>query len=472
MRTFDRDSAFLGDLFAGIATRSRRLLWGAQSASAAAATIPDTSESISELARKLISNRGEASSVALANQLLRAWHNLDTEGRLTWFELLASDFGPDNKRLGKAVETWRDKPSALAASHLASASEPQRQELFRRINLAPGGTSTLVGMRAELLGHLKTRPHLRVVDLDLVHLFSSWFNRGFLMMTRIDWSSPASILEKIIRYEAVHEIQDWDELKRRVQPHDRRCFAFIHPQMPQEPLIFVEVALTSGIPGEIHGLLRRDRPLLDQARADTAVFYSISNTQAGLKGISFGNFLIKQVVEDLLRDLPNLNTFVTLSPIPGFASWLRRERANATSDESTPFQVLDKPNWHQDAGARTALGTLLTKAAAVYLAEAKDDAARPLDPVARFHLGNGARLERVNANADLSPNGLKQSHGAMVNYLYDLPSIELNHESFANKGEVVCSKAVRKLLERDKTKDTLQSLIETEPANQGERTKQ
>lgn len=471
MRTFERDSAFLGDLFAGIATRSRRLLWGAQTAEAAAAAARDTSESISDLARKLISNRGEASSVALAHQVIRAWKKLDTEGRLAWFELLASDFGPDNARLAKAVDTWRDKPSALAASHLASASESHRQDLFRRINLAPGGTSTLVGMRAELLGQLKTRAHLRVVDLDLVHLFSSWFNRGFLMMTRIDWSSPASILEKIIRYEAVHEIRDWDELKRRVQPHDRRCFAFIHPQMPEEPLIFVEVALTTGIPGEIDGLLRRDRPLLDQTQADTAVFYSISNTQAGLKGISFGNFLIKQVVEDLLRDLPNLNTFVTLSPIPGFASWLRRERASATAEEDAAFQLLDIPNWHQNADVRATLGPLLTKAAAVYLAEARDAASRPLDPVARFHLGNGARLERVNANADLSPNGLKQSHGAMVNYLYDLPSIESNHESFVNKGEVVCSKSVRKLIERDKSTGTLQSLFQNEPANQGERTK-
>lgn len=472
MRTFDRDSAFLGDLFAGIATRGRRLLWGGQTSVATAIATADTSDSISELARKLISNRGEASSVALANQVLRAWNNLDTEGRLAWFELLASDLGPDNASLGKAVETWRDKPSALAASHLASASEPQRQELFRRINLAPSGTSALVGMRAELLGHLKAHPHLRVVDLDLVHLFSSWFNRGFLMMTRIDWSSPASILEKIIRYEAVHEIQDWDELKRRVQPHDRRCFAFIHPQMPEEPLIFVEVALTSGIPTEVHGLLRRDRRPLDQTRADTAVFYSISNTQAGLKGISFGNFLIKQVVEDLLRDLPNLKTFVTLSPIPGFATWLRRERTNATPEENAHFQILDNPNWHQDADARATLSSLLTKAAAVYLAEAKDGSARPLDPVARFHLGNGARLERVNADADLSPNGLKQSYGTMVNYLYDLPTIELNHESFANKGEVVRSRAVQKLIERDKTKKTLQSLIQTEPANQGERAKQ
>lgn len=398
------------------------------------------------MAQKLISSRGEASGVALAADLLKAWRRLDNEARLEWFRTLMSAFGPDQKRLEAAVETWRSGHTAEAASHLATAAEPLRQELFRRINLAPGGTAALVAMRAELVRHLRQAPELEVVDRDFVHLFSSWFNRGFLMMTRIDWSSPASILEKIIRYEAVHEIHGWDDLRRRLQPTDRRCFAFVHPQMPDEPLIFVEVALTSGMPGSVDGLLAGDRSPLNQAEADTAVFYSISNTQVGLKGISFGSFLIKQVVEDLLRDLPNLRTFVTLSPIPGFAEWLSSYRQQASPDEAKLFQLLDEPDWHGDADIVETLAPVLTQAAATYLAAAKDAAARPLDPVARFHLGNGARLERLNASADLSPKGLKQSHGMMVNYLYDLPSIEANHEAFANKGEVAASKAVLKLL--------------------------
>ncbi len=450
---------FLGDIFGGIAERSRRLLWRAQPA-------PPTADSIAALARKLISSRGEASGVALAVQLLDAWRGLDADSRIVWFKALAKDFGPDEARLDAAVAAWTETRSAEAASALASAAEPQRQELFRRINLAPGGTAALVAMRADLIGHLRTMPELDVVDNDFVHLFGSWFNRGFLLMTRIDWSTPASILEKIIRYEAVHAIRDWDDLRRRLQPRDRRCFAFIHPQMPEEPLIFVEVALTSGIPGRIDGLLAEDRAPLDPARADTAVFYSISNTQLGLKGISFGNFLIKQVVEDLLRDLPNLRTFVTLSPIPGFADWLARQRAATAEGEADRFEALDRPGWHDDEEVAAALEPLLVRAAATYLVEAKDEAARPLDPVARFHLGNGASLEQVHAGANTGPLGLRQSHGLMVNYLYDLPSIEANHEAYANKGEVVASKAVRRLLQGEKPASgrVLQTLFFNEPA--------
>lgn len=444
MHAFDRESVFFGELFNGIAQRGRRLLWRPHTQAA----LP--TEGIAGLAKKLISSRGEASGVALATDLLKAWRLLGSEARLEWFRTLATAFGPDEKQLEAAVEVWRSGHTAEAASRLANASEPLRQELFRRINLAPGGTAALVAMRAELIRHLRQAPELEVVDRDFVHLFSSWFNRGFLMMTRIDWSSPASILEKIIRYEAVHEIRGWDDLRRRLQPTDRRCFAFVHPQMPDEPLIFVEVALTSGTPASVDGLLAGDRSALDPAEADTAVFYSISNTQVGLKGISFGNFLIKQVVEDLLRDLPNLRSFVTLSPIPGFADWLSRHRDNASPEEAKALQLLDRPDWNADAGAIETLEPVLTRAAAIYLVNMKDAATRPLDPVARFHLGNGARLERVNAGADLSPKGLRQSHGMMVNYLYDLPSIEANHEAYANKGDVAASKAVRKLLVSDR----------------------
>jgi malonyl-CoA decarboxylase len=326
-----------------------------------------------------------------------------------------------------------------------------RQELLRRINLAPGGTAALVSMRAALLGLMKSNPALAAVDADFVHLLTSWFNRGFLLLRPIDWSSPADILEKIIHYEAVHEIKDWDDLRRRLKPQDRRCFAFFHPQMPQEPLIFVEIALTSGIPGDIGALLSEERAPIDPRKADTAVFYSISNTQLGLRGISFGNFLIKQVVEELLREMPWLKSFVTLSPLPGFAAWLKAERENGAKEiksiaDTGTLAVLGDARWCGNTEMRQALMPLLEKAAAIYLVKAKGAKRRPLDPVARFHLGNGARLERIHASGDLSPKGLSQSHGVMVNYLYDPKTIEKNHEIYADSGDVVHSSAVRKIL--------------------------
>ena len=238
--------------------------------------------------------------------------------------------GPDRERLSQAIEAWRAQPSDDDASGLHYASEPRRQELFRRLNRAPGGTAALVAMRAGSDSKLNDHPALNGVDRDLSHLLASWFNRGFLVLQRIDWSSPANVLEKIIRYEAVHEIRDWDDLRRRIDPPDRRCYAFFHPALIDEPLIFVEVALTAAIPSAIGPLLDKERTPLPQSAARTAVFYSISNCQQGLAGISFGNFLIKQVVEVLRRDLPKLDTFVTLSPVPGFMRWLRQEDSAGT----------------------------------------------------------------------------------------------------------------------------------------------
>ena len=253
--------------------------------------------------------------------------------RLAFFETLARDYGPDREKLSQAIETWRAQPSDDDASDLHFASEPRRQELIRRLNRAPGGTGELVAMRADLLNVLKANKDLAALDRDIVHLLSSWFNRGFLVLRRIDWSSPANILEKIIRYEAVHEIRDWDDLRRRIDPVDRRCYAFFHPTLVDEPLIFVEVALTEAIPGAIAPLLAEDRPPVAIDRARTAVFYSISNTQRGLGGISFGSFLIKQVVEELQRELPKLENFVTLSPVPGLMQWLKEADDVPVSDE-------------------------------------------------------------------------------------------------------------------------------------------
>jgi malonyl-CoA decarboxylase len=432
----ERQRDFLSDLFKAVTDRSRKLLGlGA----AEVGLLP-----ASALAEALLSTRGEASGVALARMLLERWNGMAAEERRQWFELLARDFGPDSAAVNSAVAAWNEAPSPEAASALHKAAEPRRQELFRRINMAPGGTAALVKMREALLGEMKAVPELSVVDADFEHLFSSWFNRGFLLLRRIDWSTPADILERIIRYEAVHEIAGWDDLKGRLAPADRRCFAFFHPQMPDDPLVFVEVALTRGIPSAIGSLIAGTREPIGAAEADTAVFYSISNTQPGLRGVSFGNFLIKQVVEELVREMPNLKCFVTLSPVPGFASWLTSRNEDARM--APLVEKLSDPEWHASPEARSAVAPLLQQAAAAYFLTARGANGKPLDPVARFHLNNGAMLERINLDGDLSGKGLRQSHGVMVNYLYDLDAIERNHEAYAASGAVAASAAVKRLI--------------------------
>jgi len=405
------------------------------------------------LASALLSGRGEASGIALARQILTAYNGLSPEEKLWFLQVLADRFGSDPVRLERAIGNYRSDPGARTATALHQAAEPRRQELIRRLNSAPGGTHELVRMREDLLRDLVAREELEAVDADFVHLFSSWFNSGFLVLKRIDWSTPAHILEKIIRYEAVHAIASWDDLQRRLEPRDRRCFAFFHPRLVDEPLIFVEVALTEEIPSAIAPLLAEGRRPTDPHRATAAVFYSISNCQPGLRGVSLGNFLIKQVIDELKQELPALRTFVTLSPVSGFVAWLRREResrdpALLTTGEKSTLESLDRPDWPERPEVRKALKPILFAAVTHYLLLAKKGSGRPADPVARLHLNNGARLERVNWLGDLSPKGLSQGAGFMVNYLYDPAQIVGNHERFANKGEVVASSAVRKLLRR------------------------
>ena len=435
-------NAFFSDLLATISDRGRTLLRRGDS--------DDTkhdADGLIELCGALLSGRGEASGTAMAREVLDIYQELDAAGRRAFFEALVRDFGPDRERLSKAIEKWRAKPSDEDASSLHFASEPRRQELIRRLNRAPGGTGDLVNMRADLLGMMNGHTDLAALDRDVSHLLSSWFNRGFLVLRRIDWSTPANILEKIIRYEAVHEISDWDDLRRRIDPVDRRCYAFFHPALVDEPLIFVEVALTETIPAAIAPLLAEDRPLVPIERARTAVFYSISNTQRGLGGISFGSFLIKQVAEELRRELPKLENFVTLSPVPGFVAWLKQASdVPVTDDERTLLENLENPRWVEDAELAAKLRAVLEPLAAHYFLKARTAKGRLIDSVARFHLGNGARLERIDWLGDLSPKGLRESAGIMVNYLYRLDDIEKNHEAYANDGEVVASSAVRKLL--------------------------
>lgn len=371
----------------------------------------------------LLGSLGEVSGMALARQILDRYAGFDAAAKTRFFDHLLRDLDVDPQAVRDTLAAYEADPDKASYGAFMRAAEPPRQELARRLNQVPGATRQIVAMRADLLRLARTEPRLALIDLDFRHLLQSWFNRGFLVLRPINWESPANILERIIAYEAVHAIDSWDDLRRRLQPPDRRCFAFFHPSMPDDPLIFVEVALTRGIPGSIQTVLAEDRDVIDPATADTAVFYSISNCQPGLAGISFGNSLIKQVVEDLSRGLPSLTTYVTLSPIPGLLTWL---------EETGLAQGLDDPD-------------ILRQRAAQYLMQAKREGGAPHDPVARFHLGNGALIEAVHAGADISANGMAQSAGAMVNYRYDLKRISQNHERFASRGDIAASGEVKAL---------------------------
>lgn len=449
--------SFLSDLIASISQRGRALVEQAQWGGGRRDLPP-----VADMCEALLSSRGEASGVALATLILDRYACMDDAGQCAFLCMLVDRFGADEAELAQAIARYQSTPDHRHLMALHQAAEPRRQELIRRLNLSSGGTQNLVRMREDLFRFEKAHPELAALDADFRHLFSSWFNRGFLVLRPIDWQTPANILEKIIRYEAVHAIKSWDDLRSRLAPPDRRCFAFFHPQIVDDPLIFVEVALTAEIPASITDVLKEDRVPLDPKKATTAVFYSISNCQEGLRGISFGNFLIKQVVEELTRQGFGLDTFVTLSPLPGFAGWLGRERQQAESDFVTAelkpsLDLLADPAWATNPVSAAVLAPLLQGLAARYLLQARTNSGRVIDPVARFHLGNGARLERINAMADLSPKGLAQAHAVMVNYLYDLESIEANHEAFSNKGEVVASAEVRQLLRQKVPRETRNS---------------
>jgi malonyl-CoA decarboxylase len=424
------------------------------------------------LAEALLSERGEASGAAVARELRLSLQNLDAPDRTSFNRFLVESFGPNIEALQAAAQAFLEDPSSAQATRLTTAAEPPRQELLRRMNMAPGGTASLVVMRQELLGTLRKQPELQPLDSDLRHLLTSWFNRGFLDLRSIDWQTPAAVLEKLIAYEAVHEIQGWDDLRRRLAA-DRRCFAFFHPALPGEPLIFVEVALVQGLASAVQPLLSRDDPPGDPAQADTAIFYSISNCQDGLRGISLGNFLIKQVVEELKAELPQLEQFSTLSPVPGFRRWLERRfdtvggeagaadspvfreddaaRIIATAGDTPTsaaeaFRVMtSNDDWWQQSGRAEVLREPLLRLCAEYLTR-PNKGLGGIDPVARFHLGNGARLERVNWLGNTSARGMQESFGVMVNYLYDPNAIEANHERFVHSGTVARSAQVDGLL--------------------------
>lgn len=408
---------------------------------------------VTEACQALLKSDGEASSIALASRVLEIYALLDEQEKRLFFEQLALKFSAEPDQIDAAYAAYKMSRTHDNLETLFEACEPLRQELLRRLNLASGGTHELVRMREDLLALMADHPDFKAVNSDFIHLFGSWFNRGFLVLKRIDWNTPATILEKIIRYEAVHKIQDWDDLRRRLDARDRRCFGFFHPAIGDEPLIFVEVALTKGLPDQVQSILANDRYDIDNAEsADTAAFFGISNCQVGLQGISFGNFLIKQVVQELKLELPSLKNFVTLSPMPAFRSWLESTYSDNIGllepEAQEVLKHLNDPEWLQNEAVAEQLGSVIKPLAARYLLKEKNARGEPLNPVARFHLGNGAELHRINWLGDTSSKGMTQSAGLMVNYLYVLDNIERNHEQYTADGTITCSSAVRDLSRR------------------------
>jgi malonyl-CoA decarboxylase len=411
---------------------------------------PSSLERAKQLAATLLSERGEASGALVARQLYDALSALDAGDRRGFQRYLATEFQPDNAALRAAAERYLADATPEAAAALAQAADPPRQELLRRMNMAPGGTGALIAMRSEINARLRGEPELKLLDADLQHLFASWFNRGFLELRRIDWQTPAAVLEKLIAYEAVHAIKGWDDLRRRLAS-DRRCFAFFHPALPGEPLIFVEVALVEGLATSMQPLLSQDvqesTARAQAAGADTAIFYSISNCQDGLRGVSFGNFLIKQVVEELQAEFPQLRRFSTLSPVPGFRRWLTQQLADESNPDASLLPKLAHDGWWHDPEQSEPLRAILMRLCATYLTRRPSPGNR-IDPVAHFHLGNGARLERINWLGNTEFRAIQESFGIMVNYLYDHDSIENNHEAFVRSGTIVRSPDVDALMPR------------------------
>ena len=406
---------------------------------------------VTALCHGLMSERGEVSGSKLAAEVLDAYQALDENARRAFFESLIREFSPDPQEVGETGDAYRKTPSPENLARLQRVVEPPRQELFRRLNLAPDGTRILVAMRSQVLEESDRMPRLKPIASDLAHLFASWFNRGFLVLRRIDWHTSAVILEKLIQYEAVHQIQGWHDLRRRLDT-DRRCFAFFHPALPDEPIIFIEVALTRGMSDRVQALLDPDSPVFDAESAEWAIFYSITNCQDGLRGVPFGSFLIKQVVEDISKELPRIKNFATLSPIPGFRKWLSA-KAPALQDiaKLAPFAQaaarLDTPQWMDDAALRSDTEKCLLPLAAYYLLHAKQNR-EPLDPVARFHLKNGARLERINWLGDTSATGLQRSGGLTANYVYKLAEVERNHELYVREHKIRPSREIEALAKR------------------------
>jgi malonyl-CoA decarboxylase len=404
-------------------------------------------KSIKQHCQSLLNRKGEASGTALAKEVVDAFNRMNVAEKMDFLNMLTVEFGPDPEVITHAANAYLKHQDFESMQLLANSLDSPRAALIRMLNFAPGGISAIIKMRDLVLSDLKKQNTLQPLEADLFHLLSAWFNRGFLEFQQINWDTPAVILEKIIAYEAVHEIKSWRDLRRRLA-EDRSCFAFFHPALHSKPLIFVQVAFTKGIARKIQFLLNEDEESTAKPEADTAIFYSISNAQTGLKGISFGNFLIKQVVDHISRHMPEIKTYSTLSPIPKFRKWLESHYLNrdhsVLTDEERDW--LTNPNWFKDKNVRNRLKKTLLRVCAYYLVNEKKKH-QPYDPVTRFHLGNGAEIENINWEADISDHGLNQSVGLMVNYKYTPAHIVSNHEAYLNEGKMFYSSKVKKFLE-------------------------
>lgn len=404
---------------------------------------------ISELCTTLLDLKGEAASVAVAEEILAEYRDADDEEKTEFFRFLYDRLGPDHARIEAAIAHYQQEKGQAAVQQLAQACEAPRQELFRTLNTAPGGTMALIEMREDLHRIMSGDEAFPILDRSMLRLFQAWFNRGFLELRRFDWQTPAMILEKLIQYESVHEIKGWPDLRRRLE-QDRGCFGFFHPAIPNVPLIFVEAALTRGISTNIHELLQQEAPDEEREDHNTAVFYSINNCLNGLRGVSFGNFLIKQVIERLSAEEPSITQYATLSPVPGFMRWLKEkadlEQLVSEEEREHVMPLQDMQPGPEALTQDSELKQILTRLCAHYLVREKSRG-NPVDPVARFHLGNGARLEQINWLADTSENGLKSSMGIMVNYVYDRKQLARNHEAYVQRQEVAHSSAIKKLLQ-------------------------
>ncbi len=458
---FDRTLTNLRSAWRDIAESARGVLTGTPRPD-----LPgeDASRLRQQMLRSLDGSAGGVTARARAADLGRTYLALDAAGRERFLQLLAREFDVDHDeirhRCQALIEAAQPAQRSSEERALRAALEPPRITLLRQFNALPEGVKFLVDRRAELIDLGRQDPLLSGLEDDLKRLLANWFDIGFLELKRITWESPAALLEKLMVYEAVHEFRGWTDLKNRLDA-DRRCFAFFHPRMPDEPLIFVEVALVSGMAGDVHALLDEAAPIGDLQTADGAIFYSISNCQRGLAGISFGDFLIKRVVDALATELPRLKIFATLSPVPGFRDWLDRQNRSAPGDlllaaersavealgeeETDLLALLNREGWQDDPRVAAALREPLIRLCARYLLRERAPSGRALDPVAHFHLSNGARVERLNWLGDASPKGLQQSAGIMVNYQYRLGDIEANHEAYRGEGRVAASSALRNL---------------------------
>jgi len=433
----------IGNIVTSIIDRGRRLL------SLQSAENRNKANDLKSMCLSILQRRGEATALAAASELLERIASDGADAETELLQVFAGELGVDRPAVLAAATAYQEQDDWRRLQALMRVLEPRRQELLRRLNMVPGGTKAIIKLRERLLSLLAKDSAFLPVDADFLHLLSSWFNRGFLTLQRINWDSPASLLDKIKEYESVHEIADWHDLRRRLET-DRRCFAFFHPSLPDEPLIFIEVALRQELTASIQDILDQGSARLPATDATHAIFFSINNCQTGLRGVSFGNFLIKQVVVELQNELPNLRVFATLSPIPGFRKWLAGAIARDEVDLPEP-----QLSGLRDLCERKAPGIEeiepfkdnLLALCARYLGTTEIPA-RERDPVARFHLGNGARLERLNWAGDLSAKGLGQSFGILVNYFYDLASLEENHEAFTNADRLIASSQIAKMLPR------------------------